>query len=177
MRAGYSPGYRAEILKPGAKTGGQGLPALPISYRIQHIIMMLSFLTLSSPGFPSCFPESSFFKGIFSTPGSFQLRGLIHRGAAIVLITWSWCIPSSCFPRGARAGISSNDAQDQGLQRFQAARRFQPGSIQRAAAYARFNFIEKFEYLAVVWGSIVMGVTGFVLWFPDGRCATCPSSA
>ena len=31
--------------------------------------------------------ESSFFKGIFNTPGSFQLRGLIHRGAAIVLIT------------------------------------------------------------------------------------------
>jgi cytochrome b subunit of formate dehydrogenase len=32
--------------------------------------------------------------------------------------------------------------------------------------YGRYNFIEKFEYLAVVWGNIVMISTGFLLWFP-----------
>jgi cytochrome b subunit of formate dehydrogenase len=31
--------------------------------------------------------------------------------------------------------------------------------------YARFNYGEKFEYLALVWGIIVMGITGLALWF------------
>jgi cytochrome b subunit of formate dehydrogenase len=30
--------------------------------------------------------------------------------------------------------------------------------------YGRYSFIEKFEYLAVVWGSFVMIVTGFFMW-------------
>ena len=29
------------------------------------------------------------------------------------------------------------------------------------------GYPEKMEYLAVVWGTFVMGVTGFMLWFPD----------
>jgi hypothetical protein len=29
----------------------------------------------------------------------------------------------------------------------------------------RFNFREKFEYLGLIWGTIVMTVTGFILWF------------
>ncbi len=29
------------------------------------------------------------------------------------------------------------------------------------------GYPEKMEYLAVVWGSVIMGVTGFVLWFDD----------
>ncbi len=27
------------------------------------------------------------------------------------------------------------------------------------------GYIEKAEYLALVWGTVVMAVTGFVLWF------------
>jgi cytochrome b subunit of formate dehydrogenase len=29
----------------------------------------------------------------------------------------------------------------------------------------RFNFREKLEYLGLIWGTIVMTVTGFILWF------------
>jgi hypothetical protein len=31
---------------------------------------------------------------------------------------------------------------------------------------AKFNFGEKFEYWAVVWGTAVMTITGFILWNP-----------
>jgi cytochrome b subunit of formate dehydrogenase len=30
----------------------------------------------------------------------------------------------------------------------------------------RFSYIHKAEYWALIWGTIVMSVTGFVLWFP-----------
>ena len=29
----------------------------------------------------------------------------------------------------------------------------------------RFNFPEKFEYLGLIWGTLVMTVTGFILWW------------
>ena len=33
--------------------------------------------------------------------------------------------------------------------------------------YARFNYMEKAEYWALVWGTIVMAVTGILLWAHD----------
>jgi cytochrome b subunit of formate dehydrogenase len=36
------------------------------------------------------------------------------------------------------------------------------------------GYIEKLEYLAVVWGTLVMAVTGFVLWFETWSLAHLP---
>ncbi len=36
----------------------------------------------------------------------------------------------------------------------------------RPPRYGRYNFIEKFEDWAVVWGTLVMILTGLALWFP-----------
>ena len=33
--------------------------------------------------------------------------------------------------------------------------------------YGRFTYWEKFDYFAVFWGIMVIGSTGFVLWFPE----------
>jgi cytochrome b subunit of formate dehydrogenase len=32
--------------------------------------------------------------------------------------------------------------------------------------FENYNYIEKAEYWALIWGTIVMGITGFILWFP-----------
>ena len=32
--------------------------------------------------------------------------------------------------------------------------------------YYNYNYIEKLEYWALIWGTLVMGFTGLVLWFP-----------
>ena len=33
--------------------------------------------------------------------------------------------------------------------------------------FARFSYIEKAEYWALMWGSVVMGATGIILWFDN----------
>ena len=33
--------------------------------------------------------------------------------------------------------------------------------------FGRFNYIEKSEYWALIWGTVVMTVTGIVLWFEN----------
>jgi cytochrome b subunit of formate dehydrogenase len=33
--------------------------------------------------------------------------------------------------------------------------------------YGRYTYLEKFEYLSIFWGMVVMGGTGLSLWFPE----------
>jgi cytochrome b subunit of formate dehydrogenase len=40
----------------------------------------------------------------------------------------------------------------------------------------KFNFGEKFEYWAVVWGTVVMVITGFMLWNPIATTEILPGS-
>jgi formate dehydrogenase subunit gamma len=40
--------------------------------------------------------------------------------------------------------------------------------------YGRYTYLEKFEYLAVGYGIVVMGLSGFVLWFPDVAASVLP---
>jgi hypothetical protein len=41
-------------------------------------------------------------------------------------------------------------------------------------AVLKFNFGEKFEYWAVVWGTVLMTLTGFVMWNPIAFTAVFP---
>jgi cytochrome b subunit of formate dehydrogenase len=40
------------------------------------------------------------------------------------------------------------------------------GLRKRKAYYGRYNYAEKMEYLAVIWGTLIMGLTGFMMWNP-----------
>jgi len=44
-------------------------------------------------------------------------------------------------------------------------------------AFGRFNYFEKFEYFAVVWGSLIMIATGFLLWFETQAMVALPKWA
>ncbi len=43
---------------------------------------------------------------------------------------------------------------------------FYLGRRDRKASYGRYSYAEKVEYLAVVWGTLIMGMTGFMMWNP-----------
>ena len=45
--------------------------------------------------------------------------------------------------------------------------RYYLGLADHKPKFDRFSYVEKAEYLALVWGSIVMVVTGFILWFQN----------
>ncbi len=44
--------------------------------------------------------------------------------------------------------------------------RYYLGLRKHKAYYGRYNYAEKVEYLAVVWGTIIMAITGFMMWNP-----------
>src|SRR5208282_4384504 len=45
--------------------------------------------------------------------------------------------------------------------------RFNLGQAPTKPKFGRFSYIEKTEYWAMMWGSIVMGITGALLWFEN----------
>jgi hypothetical protein len=48
------------------------------------------------------------------------------------------------------------------------------GRLKRKPQQGRYTFDEKFEYWAFVWGTIVMGITGFMLWNPIAAAKFLP---
>lgn len=48
------------------------------------------------------------------------------------------------------------------------------GLRERKAYYGRYNYAEKVEYLAVVWGTIIMAITGFMMWNPIATTRVLP---
>ena len=51
------------------------------------------------------------------------------------------------------------------------------GFRKHRAYYGRYNYAEKVEYLAVVWGTIIMGMTGFMMWNPITTAKYLPGEA
>ena len=49
------------------------------------------------------------------------------------------------------------------------------GITNKRPEFDRYGYIEKAEYWALIWGTIVMAVTGFVLWFPTIATFLLPS--
>jgi cytochrome b subunit of formate dehydrogenase len=52
--------------------------------------------------------------------------------------------------------------------------RFYLGRRRERAKFSRFSYIEKAEYFALVWGTIIMAVTGFLMWNPIAAARILP---
>lgn len=131
-------------------------------YRWQHAMLLVSFLVLVMTGFALKFPDSWF--AALLAMGE-HWRRLWHRAAALVLIgvgvyhlfdlaltgegrkLFRDLLPGLDDVRGAKENLL-----------------YRLGLSPRKPAFARFNYAEKTEYWALVWGTIVMAVTGVMLW-------------
>jgi cytochrome b subunit of formate dehydrogenase len=141
--------------------------------RVQHALLAISFMTLVWTGFALKYPEQWWARPLLLGQGN--LRGLVHRIAAVVFVAvtlthaisllasrrlrnhWKELLPKTQDAREALANFVYNV----GL------RRVPPG---RAA----HSYIEKAEYWAVVWGAAVMILTGLMLWGNDFMLALFP---
>jgi cytochrome b subunit of formate dehydrogenase len=137
-------------------------------FRIAHAVLGVSFIVLAYTGFALKWPESWWSGPVITWEESLGLRGLIHRIAAVAMLgAFAFHFVHIAVDRRARACIRAmwphwGDLKElrERLQWFFGRRREMPHSP--AVGYA-----EKAEYLALVWGTAVMAVTGFLLWFEN----------
>jgi cytochrome b subunit of formate dehydrogenase len=150
-------------------------PRFRIGARIEHIILLVSFTILAITGLPQLFVETSIGDGMVNLMGGIETVRLIHRYAAFILVAGSvyHLLTASyrLFVKHERMRMvpDRKDLQDLGE-----TVRHNLGMLEEAPKMRKFNFGEKFEYWAVVWGTGVMIVTGFMLLNPVATTAILP---
>jgi cytochrome b subunit of formate dehydrogenase len=130
--------------------------------RIQHWLLLASFFALVLTGFALKFPDS-WFANLLAMGE--RVRGITHRVAALVLIgVGAYHLAYLVLTREGRRLVLDflpipKDATDVWF-----TLRHYLGFSSEKPEFARFNYAEKAEYWALVWGLIVMASTGIMLW-------------
>lgn len=135
--------------------------------RLQHAGLFASFIFLAVTGFMLRFPDAWWVIAIRRQfAGFFDLRGILHRIAAGMMLAVSiWHFLTLVFTRHGRKFFMDifprwKDARDMWANVL-----YLLGISQRKPLFDRFGYIEKAEYWALVWGLLVMVVTGIFMWF------------
>jgi formate dehydrogenase gamma subunit len=132
------------------------------SQRIQHIILALSFIILAVTGFALKFPDSWLAKLL----GSNEIfRRWSHRVAGIVLLAvGAYHVIYILATKEGRGLYKDLFPVKKDLQDVADNARYLTGMSPSKPRFGRFGYAEKMEYWAVVWGTIIMGVTGLMIW-------------
>jgi len=141
---------------------------MTLNERMQHLNLAVNFTLLVITGFALSYSTAFWVSPITDAPLGMTFRGFLHRlcGVATVFLGGYHLLYLAFTERGR--GIAKDmipglkDAQDlwETLKNNLFINR--PA---KALKMPRFNFREKLEYLGLIWGTIVMTVTGFILWF------------
>ena len=147
---------------------GEVVLRMNLWFRIAHWGIMASFPTLVVTGFALKYPDSWWAKPLLLWEASVGVRGGLHRTAAIVmLLATFYHFVHLALRKRDRSFLSAmiptiKDATDM-LNVF----RYNLGLTRQEPKFAKFNYAEKMEYWAFMWGTIVMGLSGFILWFDN----------
>ena len=130
--------------------------------RIQHFILLSSFILLALTGFALKYPDT-WLAWVF---GSENIRRWLHRGAGVALIGLGlFHLVQVIFTRQGRRLVRDFMLWPQDLRDAVANVRYFTGRGGGRPKFGRFGYPEKLEYWAVVWGTMLMGVTGLMIWF------------
>jgi len=133
----------------------------------QHTFLMITFIVLAVTGFSLRFSEAFWVQWLFGWEGGFPLRGIIHRVAAVLfIITVIWHILFLTTRRG-KGFLTDIFPIPKDITLFKDTILYNIGRRRERPRFGRFSYVEKAEYWALVWGSIVMIISGFFLWFDN----------
>jgi cytochrome b subunit of formate dehydrogenase len=146
-----------------------------LSQRIEHVLLIISFTTLAITGLVQKFPLNPVSVWIVNALSGVEVTRVIHRIAAIMFVVESLyhfvVAGYKLYVERKKATMlpGIKDVKDAG-QLFI----FNLGVGKKRPKMGRYNFMEKAEYWALIWGLILMGGTGFMLWNPIATAKILP---
>lgn len=138
-----------------------------IPQRVEHAILLVSFTILALTGLPQKFFLSPVSQSMIRFLGGIETVRVIHRLASIVFVLQAVVhfavlgYKMIVLRREASMVPTLKDGQD-AIQSFL----FNLGLTKKAPRMPHFNFTEKMEYWAMIWGLILMAISGYILWNP-----------
>jgi cytochrome b subunit of formate dehydrogenase len=162
----YAAHFRAHVR--GVKASPDAEVRMTPLLQIQHGLLVVLFVVLAYTGFVHTYPDAFWSWPFRAMSNGSYVRGLIHRiaGWAFTLLFLVHLIALVATSRGhgylLELRLRWHDATD-ALLGF----RRNVGLTKKTLPHRRFNFAEKAEYWALVWGSVVMIVTGVMLIYTN----------
>ena len=148
-----------------AKRGGE-VERMNLHLRVAHWLIVLSFPVLVVTGFALKFPDAWWARPLLVWEGHIAFRGLVHRVAAVVLLaSLGYHILHLILVRRDRAILYQAIPRPRDLRDMRDMFLYNLGISDQRPTFGPLSYIEKIEYLAFVWGTLVMAVSGFALWF------------
>ena len=169
----YARKARDHVRDALAQRGAE--PRLSPWLKRQHLVLMVLFAGLAYTGFVHRFPEAFFSLPFKLLPDGNAVRALLHRVLGWAFVAF-FCAHVVAL-LATRAGRSYARAlwlvkEDLGDALAQAS--FNLGLASSPPPPRRWNYAEKAEYWALVWGSVVMAVTGVMLVFTEAMLRFLP---
>ena len=133
--------------------------------RVQHFVLLVSFVVLVWTGFAFRYSRAWWAGPLLVVEWGWELRAMIHRIAAVIFMAVAGIhVISLIKSRRLRLHWQSlwprlDDARE-GLETFA----YNLGLRRKRPRRANHNYVEKAEYWAVVWGAVLMSITGLMLW-------------
>ncbi len=134
--------------------------------RTQHWLLLTSFVVLVLSGFALQYPDS----WLAWLLGANELfRRILHRVAAVVmLLVGIYHVGYLVLTSEGRSWVKDMLPKAKDVSDLIQNLRYYLDFSSRRPKIARFGYAEKAEYWAVVWGTIIMGLTGMMIWFKLG---------
>ena len=140
------------------------LRTLPLE-RIEHALLVLSFAVLAWTGFALKYPDHWWARPLLLWESSRSMRGMIHRSASVVFMAAALAhILSLALSRRLRDHWRTLWPTWRDFREAPANFLYNLGLLRQDPGRSAHSYIEKAEYWALVWGSVVMMVTGILLW-------------
>ena len=138
-----------------------------LSQRVEHILFLISFTILGLTGLVQKYSASPVSQAIMEAFGGIGKTRLVHHGAAFVMLWVAIYHIISVLYRVyvLRVRWSMLPVVEDFKHLYQDIL-YWVGLRKHRGYYGRYNYAEKAEYLAVVWGTVIMALTGFMMWNP-----------
>jgi cytochrome b subunit of formate dehydrogenase len=143
-------------------------------HRLTHATVILSFFLLVITGLPLRFSQAFWAGPLMGLLGGVAMAGILHRIGAVITFGYFAAHLFYLVRKIVRApdpmkmfwGRDSLVPQPRDVVDFWNQVRWYFGRGARPR-FARYSYMEKFDYFAVFWGVAIIGGSGLMLWFPE----------
>jgi cytochrome b subunit of formate dehydrogenase len=142
----------------------------------QHMLLIVSFTLLVVTGFALRFPEAWWVQQVTALGMSETVRGFLHRfGAVVLVITALSHIYYVLLTRRGRSELRAIAPALRDTGELIGNMKYYTFRSDQKVKFSRYDYSQKAEYWALIWGTILMIFTGVVLWFPEVAVKYFPS--
>ena len=149
-----------------------------LTFRIQHGVLFTSVLLAIVTGLPMKYPDAWLSRTTVLLLGGVEMRALLHAIAGMVMVGLGvfhvvWYVFVDRRIPFWRRPIFFRPKDFRDLAQHQ---KYNLGLVPEMPRMGRYTWFEKFDYVGVIWGIGVMGLTGLPMLFMEAALRVMPLS-